>query len=263
MKKLDVNPGDRYSRLTIVKEVERKNKVRRRFLCQCDCGNTKEIDLCNLNNGNTSSCGCLWKEVISKSSVTHGLSGTRIYRSWAHMLGRCGNENDKRFEHYGERGIEVCEEWLDFQNFYDWATENGYSDELTIDRIDVNGNYEPSNCRWATWKEQQNNRRNNRLITFNNETLTSEEWADRLGIDSGTIRYRLSIGWTVKDALMKPARKNKLISFKGRKQNINDWADELGFNKGLINKRLKLGWGIEKALTTPVQIQFQRFRNED
>ena len=124
------------------------------------------------------------------------------------MIQRCENENIERYDIYGGRGIEVCKEWKeDFLNFYNWAINNGYKDNLSIDRIDVNGNYEPNNCRWATAKEQARNMRTNVNLTYNGETHCISEWAEITGIKASTIRYRIKIaGWSVEKALTTPIR---------------------------------------------------------
>jgi hypothetical protein len=120
------------------------------------------------------------------------MSGTRIYNIWAVMKRRCTNPNNKEFGRYGARGITICDEWQDFMSFYKWAIENNYTEELTLDRIDNNGNYEPSNCRWVTMKEQQRNRSNNHLITYEGKTLTISQWAEERNINHDTLFSRIN-----------------------------------------------------------------------
>lgn len=133
---------------------------------------------------------------------THGLTNTRLYSIFGHMKQRCYDKNSARYHCYGGRGITICEEWRnDFQTFYDWAMSHGYADNLTIDRIDVNGNYEPSNCRFVTIKEQENNRSNNRLITYNGMTKTLSQWASISGLSYGTFYHRIKRGWSFEDCL--------------------------------------------------------------
>lgn len=145
-------------------------------------------------------------------SYKHGMEGTRLYKIWDRMKQRCRNPNNTNYKHYGERGIEVCEDWNDFSNFMNWSYENGYNESLSIDRIDVNGNYCPDNCRWVSQKEQNNNKRNNHYLTFGGRTLTLAEWGDATGILPATIQHRIARdGWSVEDALTIPPKKGNKI----------------------------------------------------
>ena len=131
-------------------------------------------------------------------------TGTRLYRIWANIKTRCYNSNIPNYKRYGGRGITMCEEWKNnFQSFYDWSMSHGYSDELTLDRIDNDGNYEPSNCRWVTMKEQDNHRSNNVILTLNGESHTIPEWSEILGIKQHVIRNRINRGWSVENTLMR------------------------------------------------------------
>lgn len=135
----------------------------------------------------------------------HGMSDTRLFKTWVHMKDRCYNPKDKRYSAYGGRGITVCDEWLNaFLPFYEWAISHGYDDTLTIDRIDVNKGYFPENCRWVDMKTQQNNRRNNHRLEYKGETHTIMEWSRIVGIKRATIQRRIAVGWSVEDALTKP-----------------------------------------------------------
>lgn len=193
--------GIKFNRLTVLKFSHRElrnNKWRYYWLCKCECGNEILIDRDNIKQGKQKSCGCFEKE--NPSRKTHGYSKTRIYRIYNDMKNRCYNKNNKRYNCYGSRGIIICDEWKnDFKAFYDWSMAHGYADNLTIDRIDVNGNYEPNNCRWATLKQQANNRRNNHYITYNNETHTISEWAEILKIKKQTLWARLNKGWSIEN----------------------------------------------------------------
>ena len=174
--------NEKINKLTILREIKSKKKGTF-VLCKCDCGNTKVILLYNILKNKTKSCGmCKYK----------GHYDTRLAGIYSNMVRRCTSKKSSDFKNYGARGISVCSEWLnDFTTFYHWAINNGYSDTLTLDRIDTNGNYEPSNCRWVNMKTQQNNRRNNVMITYMNETKSLTEWSNILGINYSTLRNRL------------------------------------------------------------------------
>lgn len=137
----------------------------------------------------------------------HGGTGTRIHNIWLSMRERCNRVNHPWYKAYGGRGIKICEEWNDFSKFRQWAMINGYSDELTIDRIDYNKGYEPNNCRWATMKEQQNNKRSNRIIEYKCKRYTLTQLAEKIGINKTTLKERLNAGWSVNDAVERPVRK--------------------------------------------------------
>lgn len=135
------------------------------------------------------------------------MSKEKLQRIYSNMKTRCYNPNSNRYHCYGGRGIRVCDEWKNsFQNFKEWAVNNGYADNLTLDRINNNGNYEPSNCRWVTNKQNTNNTRRNRLLTYNGETHTMSEWCEIIGIKLQTLSARIYRGWSVDDAITKPIR---------------------------------------------------------
>lgn len=144
--------------------------------------------------------GLMPEQIIELRKRKHGLTHTRLYTIWSSMRQRCNSPQYKSFKDYGGRGIKICEEWDDFQSFYDWAMANGYADDLSIDRIDNDGNYEPSNCQWIALKDQQGNRRCAKL-TLNNETHTIEEWAEILGVSNSCIRERLKRNLPMEDVL--------------------------------------------------------------
>ena len=189
--------GKKFSRLTVIKRMENDKYHNTKWLCRCECGNEVVVYALALRSGDTCSCGCLRNK--------HGLRKSRLYRIWQHIKERCYKPNTKCYNNYGGRGIKMYQEWLDdFMNFYEWAMSNGYKDDLTIDRIDVNGNYEPSNCRWVTQKVQARNTRVNNYITYNGETKCVAEWAEIYNIKPATLSYRLHHGWNIEKALTLP-----------------------------------------------------------
>lgn len=207
--------GKRYGNLIVIKKIE--NSQKNDFLCKCDCGTEKVICKSSLINGLTKSCGCLIKKGKENHFYKHGLNNTRIYKIYFSMKKRCYQPKDISYKNYGGRGIIICDEWLDkkdgFMNFYNWAMQNGYKDNLSIDRIDNNGNYEPDNCRWTTKTFQNNNKRNNINIKFNKETHTLKEWSKILNLKYKTIFKRYKNGYCIEDIFyngdLRKRRKNK------------------------------------------------------
>lgn len=189
--------GNRYGRLTVIEHAGTKKECSL-WLCQCDCGNTKIVSIRNLTSGNTRSCGCLQKEVQPIANLKTGLSASKLYRVHQNIKERCYNPHNISYKYYGARGISICDEWLGengFENFYKWAMTNGYKERevglkknaLSIDRIDVDGNYEPSNCRWVTIDVQSTNKRNTRHIKINGVVDTVSNMAKKYGINHGTL----------------------------------------------------------------------------
>ena len=185
--------GMRSGRLVAIKRIKNKKGERTKWLCQCDCGNTHIAQTWDIVSGHTKSCGCKEKERI----FTHGRTGERLYVIWNEIKYRCYNPNCKQYKYYGGKGIKLCDEWRhEYENFRAWAYSNGYDDkakkyECTIDRIDVNGNYEPSNCRWVDMYVQASNTVRNHYITLNGETHTITQWARITGLSRSTIHKRL------------------------------------------------------------------------
>ena len=176
------------------------------YLCHCDCGNEKIVALGNLKTGKSTNCGCVKIANLKGNDYNkkHGMSFSREYRTWESMIARCECETNREYSDWGGRGIKVCERWHDFNNFY--ADMGKRPPNTTLDRIDNNGNYEPSNCRWANAKTQANNRRSNTLITFNGKTQTLQQWADETGIYKNTISMRINhYGWSIEKALTTPS----------------------------------------------------------
>ena len=198
--------GKKINKLTVISL--RKHGRRVYAICKCDCGNTKEICLSNILSGKQKSCGCLVKHNLENGlcHLQHGLSKHPLHNVWDKIKGRCYNKKDHAYKNYGARGIIMCNEWKNsFKCFYDWAVKNGYKKGLSIDRIDNDGNYCPENCRWATAKEQANNRRSNILVTYNHKTQSLLKWSEEKNIPYRTLRARIKVyNWDTKKALETP-----------------------------------------------------------
>lgn len=200
MKKYDVCPGMKFTRLTVIEYAQNY-----KWKCKCECGNDVFARGCDLVKGMTKSCGCLRIDRVTKMATKHGDCEKRIYKIWGHIKSRCNSPNDDRYKDYGGRGIKICEEWeSDYTAFKSWSISNGYAENLSIDRINNDGNYEPSNCRWITNKEQLRNMRRNRILTFNGESHCVAEWADIVGMSYDVLITRIKRGWDTERALTEP-----------------------------------------------------------
>ena len=186
--------GKRFGRLTVLEFVPNDIKDSC-WKCMCDCGNISIVRGHFIKNGNTKSCGCLFRELSSVRNTKHGKANTRLYTIYDAMKSRCYNPRNNRYKNYGGRGIKICDEWRnDITAFCKWAVNNGYCDDLTIDRIDVNGDYEPNNCRWVDMKTQQQNRSNNITVGYQDKKQTLTEVAVKLGIRYRTLYDRYHRG---------------------------------------------------------------------
>ena len=203
--------GQKFNLLTVIKRYPENKKGYAQWLCKCECGNEIIVRSDLLKRGGVKSCGCLAKQIRSDmcrelgyNRKTHGMSNSRLYKIYSNMKDRCYRKNCKAYKYYGARGITIHKEWLDsFENFYKWSISHGYKGNLTIDRIDNDGNYEPSNCRWVDIATQSLNTRKNVKITYNNKTQTLKEWADELGMTYTQLHHRYERGWELNRMMSK------------------------------------------------------------
>lgn len=215
--------GQKFGRLTIIgfekikKPYGSTTTSTWNWICRCECGNIVSVIPGLVKNGHTTSCGCYKREKTieynKKAKVKHGGRSDRLYYIWRGMKERCYNKNNKNYPQWGGRGISICDEWInDYAVFRAWALKNGYDDSLSLDRIDVNSNYSPENCRWATYKEQARNKTNAVLLEYNGVKKPLAEWADDLGINYGTLYRRIFFdGWSVDRALSEPLHRNRWL----------------------------------------------------
>lgn len=209
----------RYNMLTLTgyfrTRTSKSGKTITEWECLCDCGNQKYINRHSILYCNQKACGCL---NAKPTRYSHGHTGTRLYQAYLNMKARCYYKGGREYGNYGGRGITVCDEWLGkngAKNFIDWAYLNGYSDTLTLDRIDVNKGYSPDNCRWITNKEQQSNRRDNHLITYEGRTQTITQWAEEIGISGKALESRLKDWKDIKKSIETPVKKTAYNDLRG------------------------------------------------
>lgn len=201
--------GQRFGRLLVL--AEHGQDAHRAYLwrCLCDCGNESTIRGSDLKSGVTQSCGCGVREAASRPR-THGQTHTPLYKRWRAMVERTRNPNASEYRNYGGRGIGVCERWQSFEGF---AADMGatFDEALTLERRDVNGDYSPENCYWATTKQQTRNRRNNHVVEWRGRLMVVTDWAELLGLNPNTVVHRLRRGWSVERSLTTGARPDALL----------------------------------------------------
>ena len=194
---------------------------------------------------------------IKPLSIDGNGKAPRLYGIWRNMKSRCLNRNTPKFRNHGGRGITVCDQWLGYLNFHEWAINHGYNDDLTLERKDNDGNYEPSNCIWATYHQQNLNTRQNHFITYHGETKTLTEWAIILGLKYTTLDSRLiDYGWNIEKAFNVPAGKHqrRMIECRGIVKSLNEWSMEVNIPYKALHKRIfERAWDIERALTQPLR----------
>lgn len=256
--------GLKFGNLNIVENYG-KIKGSTYWKCLCDCGNVKIINHYNLLKGKSTSCGCLKGQKISKKQTTHNKTNTKIYKLWMGIKSRCNNINNPKYKSYGGRGIKVCDEWQnDFMSFYNWTLANGYDEnakygECTIERINVNGNYEPNNCTFKNLKEQANNKTTNVFVEYNGETHTLKQWSEifNLKYKSMVNRYHLYLDGKTEfiktlddvfsNADFRKAKEIKL-TYNNKTLTISEWSKLLNINKTTIWSRYKKGFCVEDIL---------------
>lgn len=211
--------GKRFGKLTVVKKIGRKNRSNY-WQCHCDCGNDVNCYQYNLMRGTSTSCGCLRSYYSKQSRNCHGESTGILYKKWSSIKTRCTNQNDPHYKDYGGRGIKLCDEWQEYWPFREWAYANGYQEDLTIERKDVNGNYCPENCCWITGFEQASNKRRSVFLEYGGKKQTISQWSRELGIGKETIAYRVHAGWSAEECLF--GKKNRTGNSSPR-MNIPDY----------------------------------------
>lgn len=209
-KRIDLT-GQTINGLKVIRRADKKDGKNAYWEFTCPlCGETGTTSTYNIKNGKVQSCGCLVRKngskFFKKYNTTHGESRTRLYTCWHNMIDRTTNTKNKAYKQYGARGITVCEEWKDYLKFKEWAIKNGYSEELTLERIDNNRGYGPDNCKWADWDTQNNNKQQSRKISYNGEIKTIDQWAKQFNINRSTLTHRLNKGWTLKKAIETPIK---------------------------------------------------------
>lgn len=202
--------GRVFGRLTVLGKLPSNGKPHEAiWACVCVCGNFTRAKTGKLTGNRTTSCGCFAKEKLIERNSDHGLTNHPLFVRWSNMRGRCYNPNSKSYKSYGGRGIKVCDEWLnDFKSFYSWSIANGWKEELTLERLNVNGNYEPDNCTWVTWADQARNKRTTFKVTLGDELVALQEVMDKYPpvVRRALVYARIRSGWDVMQAITTPSK---------------------------------------------------------
>jgi hypothetical protein len=247
---MNIYPQQKIGKLTVLGEAERNKGRDLMFLVKCECGTVTQMSRSNLRRSvqGEKSCGC--------TRFKHGLWKTRSYEVWSGMIKRCTRESTVHYDRYGGRGIDVCERWMSFENFY--ADMGERPDGMSIERIDNDKGYSPENCRWATIAEQTRNRRSNVNITIDGETMCATDWARRFGVKSSVIIKRIRSGWDAKRAVSEPVDNKPVVEIDGVRRTVTDVAKEYGLPAGTLRTRLQRGWTLERALNQPAEVHRKR-----
>lgn len=245
--------GQKFGRLTVVgfRKIPNDNYSAWGWDCKCNCGNMLYgARPRSLRHGTTASCGCLKEEQnmhnLGEKRTTHGKTNTRLYGIWCHIKERCNNPNSPAYKNYGARGISICDEWCNnFQSFYNWAMSHGYEDNLSVERIDVNGNYCPENCCWIPIEEQAKNKRNIRFVEVNGKKMPLKTACKELNLPYKAVHLRITrYGMSIDEAMKTP--------FVDKEHCLAQKCRELGLPYRTIAARLKSGWSEERALSEPI-----------
>lgn len=248
--------GREFDRLKVIEFAGRNKNWLILWRCLCKCGTEVIASSYSLNSKEKRSCGCLGPDLTRARRREDSASNTITWKSWRSMIARCEVQGNASYERYGGRGIKVCERWRNsFEAFLEDMGERP-SKDYQIEREDNDGDYEPSNCRWATRKEQARNRRNNRRLTHEGETLTVAEWAERTGMTKGQLMNRVNLGWTDERILTEPVQKHtrsfrERLTANGETLPTREWAKRLGLTMSAICQRIQHGWSDEKIVNTP------------
>lgn len=255
--------GRKFNMLTVLSQAQSRSKWKTYWNCKCDCGNFTVVSLSNLKSGAVKSCGCLLKPKSEFPEVEQLTKEERkILRSrWSGMIKRCYIEDNSGYKYYGAKGVKVCDEWKNsFDKFALWSIKNGFNKTLTLDRIDFNGDYCPENCRWATWKQQENNKSSNISIEYNGETLTIAQISEKYGINMHTLFDRIKYqGMDIKSAIETPVKSHKSHVKENKTFNLSEMSKKAGINRNTVWRRIyELGWSLEDALSVPARKKNKR-----